>query len=211
MIGGLIVDNSELLLDISQSLSNAGYNCHCLDYDLRLCRDWLGKIEFIIIELVDDVKFVVDLISLIKDSDYNIPVIICSQCYAADVRLLLLEQGVFDYIFIPFLMDELLIRLSKVLCNKDSLFLDGYVIDFKQRLIFDKDQIINLTAKEFDLLFLFFSKQGVALDRGEILSFVWGDDYFGSERVVDDTLRRLRRKLPRLQLHTLYGYGYRLH
>ena len=44
----------------------------------------------------------------------------------------------------------------------------------------------------------------------EILKNVWEENYYGSDRVVDDTLRRLRKKLPNLNIHTIYGYGYRL-
>ena len=46
--------------------------------------------------------------------------------------------------------------------------------------------------------------------RDKILENVWDENYFGSDRVVDDTLRRLRKKLPNLNIHTIYGYGYRL-
>ena len=52
------------------------------------------------------------------------------------------------------------------------------------------------------------------LDKGfsreEILNKVWGMDYFGSDRVVDDLVRRLRKKMPKLNLNAIYGYGYRL-
>ena len=50
----------------------------------------------------------------------------------------------------------------------------------------------------------------MAFNRDKILTSVWEENYFGSDRVVDDTLRRLRKKLPNLNIHTIYGYGYRL-
>ena len=46
------------------------------------------------------------------------------------------------------------------------------------------------------------------MERTEVIDIVWGINYFGSERVVDDTLRRLRKKVPDLPLETVYGYGY---
>ena len=64
--------------------------------------------------------------------------------------------------------------------------------------------------KEFDLLMLFIKNKGMAFNRDKILTSVWEENYFGSDRVVDDTLRRLRKKLPNLNIHTIYGYGYRL-
>ena len=49
-----------------------------------------------------------------------------------------------------------------------------------------------------------------SFSRSSILEKVWGNDYFGSDRVVDDLVRRLRKKMPKLRLNTIYGYGYRL-
>ena len=49
-----------------------------------------------------------------------------------------------------------------------------------------------------------------SFSREEILIKIWGNDYYGSDRVVDDLVRRLRKKMPRLRVNTLYGFGYRL-
>ena len=205
MNGLIIINDSKLLVDVSNSLNKLDYNCHYVDYDLDKCLNLLPQSDFIIVEFVDDFKFIKDLATL-----GNISIIVCLKSLDIEIRKTLVELGV-DYIFIPFHMDELFIRLKKIMPKNNNSFLDGYTIDFSRRLIFDKEQMINLTAKEFDLLSLFFSNQGVAFNREEILNLIWGDNYFGSERVVDDTLRRLRKKMPKLQLHTLYGYGYRLH
>ena len=51
---------------------------------------------------------------------------------------------------------------------------------------------------------------GKSFSREEILNLVWSDDYFGSDRVVDDLVRRLRKKMKKLNINTIYGYGYRL-
>ena len=64
--------------------------------------------------------------------------------------------------------------------------------------------------KEFDLLLLFVRNRGKAFLREEILQKVWEENYYGSDRVVDDTMRRLRRKLPNINIQTIYGFGYRL-
>ena len=64
--------------------------------------------------------------------------------------------------------------------------------------------------KEFDLLMLFVKNRGTAFLREQILEKVWDDNYFGSDRVVDDTLRRLRKKMPKINIQTIYGFGYRL-
>ena len=57
---------------------------------------------------------------------------------------------------------------------------------------------------------LFVKNKGTAFLREQILERVWGDNYFGSDRVVDDTMRRLRKKLVNINIQTIYGFGYRL-
>ena len=57
---------------------------------------------------------------------------------------------------------------------------------------------------------MFVNNKGTAFSREAILEKVWEENYFGSDRVVDDTLRRLRKKMPNLSINTIYGFGYRL-
>ena len=74
---------------------------------------------------------------------------------------------------------------------------NGYLIDEGKRIVYDdNNNVIDLTTKEFDLLMLFVKNRGTAFLREQILEKVWDDNYFGSDRVVDDTLRRLRKKMP---------------
>ena len=102
------------------------------------------------------------------------------------------------------------------MCIRDSrndnnrIMVDGYELDEEQRKVFDGGKEIDLTTKEFDLLMMFIKNKGMAFNREAILTNVWEENYYGSDRVVDDTLRRLRKKLPNLNIHTIYGYGYRL-
>ena len=70
--------------------------------------------------------------------------------------------------------------------------------------------MIDLTNKEFELLLFFIKNINQAFAREDILKHVWGENYYGSDRVVDDLLRRLRHKMPELKIETIYGYGYRL-
>ena len=73
-----------------------------------------------------------------------------------------------------------------------------------------EDEEIKLTNNEFELLMYFVLNKNTVVNRNQILSDVWNYDYFGSDRVVDDTIRRLRKKMPKLNLETLYGVGYKL-
>ncbi len=156
-----------------------------------------------------------DLIDHIKHNSPTTPVIFMSARDKDFDKIIGLEKGSDDYIAKPFYTKELVLRVNNIMrrvyqAGTSRLSVDLYVIDEVQRKVYLQNEEIDLTTKEFDLLILFAKRQGVAFDREYILNEVWGEDYFGSDRVVDDTLRRLRKKMPELNIHTIYGYGYRL-
>ena len=101
--------------------------------------------------------------------------------------------------------------IKRVYKEDARINVDGYLIDEGKRIVYDdNNNVIDLTTKEFDLLMLFVKNRGTAFLREQILEKVWDDNYFGSDRVVDDTLRRLRKKMPNINIQTIYGFGYRL-
>jgi len=157
------------------------------------------------------------LIREIKANTPEVPVIFISARDADIDRVLGLELGSDDYISKPFLPRELIIRAQKLLSRtygeheKQAItILPPYTIDEQVRLVYLEGEEVNLTSKEFDLLQLFLHNQGQAFSREQILANLWGDDYFGTDRVVDDLVRRLRKKMPELKLETIYGFGYRM-
>ncbi|MEC3607561.1 response regulator transcription factor [Bacillus glycinifermentans] len=159
------------------------------------------------------------LIKEIKNEDPDVPVIFISARDADIDRVLGLELGSSDYISKPFLPRELIIRVQKLLKliykedapdHKKGLSVAKYRVFESLREVYEDDKKISLTSKEFDLLLLFMNNQGRAFSREDILTHVWGEDYFGTDRVVDDLVRRLRKKMPDLKVETIYGFGYRM-
>ena len=159
------------------------------------------------------------LIREIKAATPDVPVIFISARDADIDRVLGLELGSDDYISKPFLPRELVIRAQKLLSrtyveesvtSSHLIQLDPYEIDEQVRIVYFKGEEVNLTSKEFDLLQLFLHNKGQAFSREQILTNLWGEDYFGTDRVVDDLVRRLRKKMPELKLETIYGFGYRM-
>lgn len=153
----------------------------------------------------------------IREKDMDVPVIFISARDKDIDRIIGLEMGSDDYISKPFLPRELVIRVQKLLKRvysadkyQDILIVEGYIIDMEKRIVKLNEQDVFMTSKEFDLLVLLINKKGGAITRDQILNGLWGDDYFGSDRVVDDLVRRLRKKMPELKLETIYGHGYRL-
>jgi len=84
-------------------------------------------------------------------------------------------------------------------------------IDFSARKLFIEGKPVVLTQKEFDLLFYFIKNQKLALEREQILSAVWGYEYYGEDRTLDTHINRLRVKLGTCSsyIHTVRGVGYR--
>ncbi len=158
------------------------------------------------------------LIKAIKEFNPQTPVIFMSARNQELDRVVGLELGSDDYLSKPFLPRELVIRTNKIIqrlnSNKEEhasdFHLEDYHVDRKQRTVFDNGQEIILTNKEFTLLLYFIENSNTVVSREQILEKVWGDNYFGSDRVVDDTIRRLRKKLARMNLETVYGFGYKL-
>ncbi|GCD09974.1 response regulator transcription factor [Clostridium tagluense] len=162
------------------------------------------------------------IIKAIKNNNKNTPVIFMSARNEELDRVVGLELGSDDYLSKPFLPRELIIRTNKLLERIsgiakeittqpiNDLNLGGYCISKKQRTVFlGKDEVI-LTNKEFELLYYFIENKNNLVSREQILDTVWGDDYFGSDRVVDDTIRRIRKKVDKFTIETIYGYGYKL-
>ncbi|MBQ2582270.1 MAG: response regulator transcription factor [Erysipelotrichaceae bacterium] len=167
-----------------------------------------------ILDIMLDDKSGFDLIEIIKERNANTPVVFMSARDKEFDRIIGLEKGSDDYITKPFSPKELVLRINNIIkrvYKEDKhISVNGYEIDENQRIVYHDGEQIDLTTKEFDLLMLFVKNRGTAFLREQILEKVWDENYYGSDRVVDDTLRRLRKKLPDMNIQTIYGFGYRL-
>ena len=158
-----------------------------------------------------------DLIKAIKEENKDIPVIFTSARDQDIDKVMGLELGSDDYLAKPYSLRELVLRVKRILarCYKDNqetnvINYNGYLIDLDKRSVYENNEQLVLTSKEYDLLCFLVINKNKALAREQIINHVWGDEYFGSDRVVDDLLRRLRSKMKNLNVETIYGYGYRL-
>lgn len=166
------------------------------------------------IMLGDDVSGY-DIIKSIREVDEKVPVIFTSARDQDLDKIMGLELGSDDYVTKPYSPKELVLRVNNIIKRvyNDSfkkIVYDEYKIDVERRKVTELDKEINLTTLEFELLLLFVNNIGKSFSREEILTRVWKEDYFGNDRVVDDLVRRLRSKMKKLNINTIYGYGYRL-
>ena len=214
----LVEDEVDLASLIKTYLEKAGYNVvsfakgsDAINYIGNVVHIWILDIM-----LGDDINGY-DIIKAIREKDEDVPVIFTSARDQDLDKILGLELGSDDYITKPYSSKELVLRVNKIIKrvykddnNNNILTYDTYTIDLTRRIVLQNDKEIKLTTLEFDLLVLFIKNKDKCFTREEILDEVWGKDYFGSDRVVDDLVRRVRKKLPKLNVNSIYGYGYRL-
>ena len=156
-----------------------------------------------------------DIIKKIREKNDVVPVIFTSARDEQLDKIIGLELGSDDYITKPYSPKELVLRVNNIIRrvyskDKQKLTYKDYTIDFEKRMVLHKGESINLTTLEFDLLYMFVTNINKSFSRDDILNNIWGENYFGTDRVVDDLVRRLRKKMPELDINTIYGYGYRL-
>lgn len=153
----------------------------------------------------------------LKVRDGDTPVIIISAKGDRFDRVAGFELGCDDYISKPFLPAELVFRVNKMFQQKPAkakevetlLDLGPYTLNLSRRILLDNGEKVEITSREFDILLFFHRHKNQAISREQLLRAAWGEEYFGNDRIVDNYIKNIRRKLPQLVIETVYGYGYR--
>ena len=208
-----VEDEVDLQTVVKLYLEKAGYEVICFEKGNDAINYIGNKVDAWILDIMlgDDVNGY-DVIKAIREKYPDVPVLFTS----ARDQDLGLELGSDDYITKPYSSKELVLRVNNLIkraykqTESHILEIASYQVDLDRRVVSKKDKEIKLTTLEFDLLVLLSKNINKSFSREEILESVWGDDYFGSDRAVDDLVRRLRKKCKDLNILTVYGYGYRL-
>ena len=212
----LVEDEKDLNTLIKTYLEKAGYEVYTYLTGEDAIKDvsMVAHLWILDIMLGGDISGF-DLLKSIREVNSNMQIIFTSARDKDLDKILGLELGCDDYITKPYSPKELVLRvnnLMKRVYEKDikKFIYDEYVIDIDKRIVYLNEKDLNLTTLEFDLLYMFITNKDKSFSRDDILNHIWGRDYYGSDRVVDDLIRRLRKKMPKININTIYGYGYRL-
>ena len=145
----------------------------------------------------------------------NLPTLMISARSEEYDKLHGFELGIDDYIVKPFSPREVMARVKAIINRTSSgaeiIELGGLVVDLGGRDVLLDGEKVQLTNKEYDLLVYLIQKKNIALTREEILSDVWGYDYFGDGRTVDTHIKMLRSHLNGYAnyIKTVHGVGYK--
>ena len=220
----LVVDDELLLVKgMKFNLENEGYTVETA-YDGATAIDMAktGDFDLIILDLM--MPQVDGLTACMRIREFsNVPIIMLTARSEDADKIIGLESGADDYITKPFNILELKARIRALLRRANAapqqkaqstlLTVGGVTIDPEQRVALKDGKVVELTAKEYDLIELFVKNPRRVYSRENLMDLVWGYTYAGDYRTVDVHIRRLREKLeddPAAPQHILtkWGIGY---
>lgn len=211
-----VEDAFDLSEIIRKYLTREGYQVHVFDNGEEALSMLDKTVDLWILDIMLKGEITgYDLIKKIKEKNPKQAIMFTSARDQDIDKIVGLELGSDDYLAKPFSPKELMLRVQAIL-RRTHPYAEGiieyppYLIDTNKRTITEDGVNIELTNKEFEMLQYFLNHPNTPLEREKILKQVWGDNYYGSDRVVDDLLRRLRQKMPDLKIETIYGFGYRM-
>lgn len=202
----LVCDDEKAIADIiSFNLKREGYDVH-ISSNGEECLEILKKDKFDIL-ILDVMMPKLDGFETLRElrNFTDIPVIMLTAKDDEVDRVLGLELGADDYVVKPFSMRELIARVkanlrrleleSKEKNPEEVMEVGDLVIDLNRYIVKKRGKVVELTLREFELLKFLAQNDGKVYSREELLSSVWGYEYFGDIRTVDVTVRRLREKI----------------
>lgn len=216
----VVEDESKLARFIELELRHEGY-------DVVLAEDGRAGIEkfyeedpdIILLDLMlPELNGIEVCRRLRKDSD--VPIIMLTAKGETMDKIVGLDSGADDYITKPFAIEELFARIRVAMrrssgSNDNSgniLILHDLKIDLSRRMVYYKENEVELTKREFELLTYLVKNKNIVISREQILNQVWGYDYIGETNVVDVYVRYLRTKIDDKfgvkLIHTIRGVGY---
>ena len=180
--------------------------CKLNDYDLIIMDIMMPKLDgFSACKEIKKIKDIPTIMLSARGEDYD--------------KLFGFELGIDDYVVKPFSPKELMARINVVITRHHTtnqaaqsvLKFEGLEINVPARTVSVDGKRVELTPKEYDLLFYLIENKNIALSRDKLLSDIWGYDFFGDDRTIDTHIKNLRNNLGEYRkfIVTLRGVGYK--
>ena len=207
---------------IVYTLNSSGFEgVGCADGEELFKQENLNEAEMFLLDIMLPGEDGFSILKKLKDNETlkDVPVIMITAKTAEYDKVKGLDLGADDYICKPFGMMEFLARVKAVLRRsvsqqkeEDTLVYKELTVKRKQHQVFMKDEIIDLTLKEYSLLEYLMLNEGIVMTRDQILSRIWGYEFDGETRTVDVHIRTLRQKLKAggEYIETVRGVGYKI-
>lgn len=213
----LIVDDEDLIRTvIKEYCSNSNYETEDASSGKEALE--LLKTKDYDLMVLDIMMPEMDGFTMLKELpvEKRIPTIVLSARGEEYDKLSGFDLGIDDYITKPFSPKELLARIKAVLSRASKQMptiykLDSLEINYSAHTLKIDNKIINLTPKEFEILTYLIKNKDIAISREQLLSNIWGYDFFGDDRTVDTHIKMLRNNLGKYRNHiiTVRGVGYK--
>lgn len=217
----LVDDEPAIIKGLKFALETDGYEIDsAADGEEALQKALENEYDLILLDVMLPGMSGIEVCQAIREKS-DVPIIMLTAKGEDMDKILGLEYGADDYMTKPFNVLEVKARIKSVLRrtaskepeHKQKIEINGIVISTGNRSVVVNDRPVNLTVKEFDLLYLFMSNPGKVYTRNDLLEQVWGNDYSGDLRTVDVHIRRLREKIEEnpakpVYIITKWGVGY---
>ena len=213
----LVVDDEQLIRSvICEYCTNAGYEISQASNG-RDALTLLMKEKYDLL-ILDIMMPEMDGFSMLKElpKDRHIPTIILSARGEEYDKLSGFDLGIDDYVTKPFSPKELLARVNAILSrfgkkNGSVYTLGTLELNYSAHTLKIDNNLISITPKEYEILTYLIQNKGIAISREQLLSSVWGYDFFGEDRTVDTHIKMLRNNLGKYRDHiiTVRGVGYK--
>ncbi len=223
----LVEDDKSISEMVKNHLEKEGFMVEtAFDGEEALNRFLKDSFDLIVLDLMLPKLNGMEFMRLIREKSL-IPIIIMSAKDSDVDKAIALGMGADDYISKPFSLIELLARIkasirrantySKSLQNdgENIINIGDLKVDLNNFSVIKKEELLKLTAKEFEILKLFITNPKRVFTKEQLYNFIWNDDYFGDESVINVHIQRLRKKIednpssPKY-IKTLWGIGYKL-
>lgn len=184
-----------------------------------------GEVDVVILDVMMPNVDGLEVCRILRERSNNLGIIMLTAKTQEMDKITGLMTGADDYVTKPFSPSELVARVDaiyrRVAMNNsgkeaasDTITLGEFKLNLRNRSLTKNGVFVELTQVEFQMMEYFFTNAGAALSRTAILNRVWGDEYFGEEKIVDVNIRRLRMKVedePSNPQHliTIWGIGYK--